>query len=578
MNAPLPKEGTRCVDVFLEFLRAEGIQVVFGVPGGLLHPFFEGVESDPSMRLIVTKHEEGAAFMADGYYRVSSKMAVAAGTSGPGSTNLITGVACAFADGVPMLVVTGQAASTALGRGAAQETSHEDIDIVTMFKSITKYSAMVRETGNLAFHLRRAFRLAYSDRPGPVHLNIPVNMWGQPLQEKWYDPNTYRPQTVRRDREAISAAARALVQASHPTILSGSGVALSGGQKALAKLAEELDARVVTSPRGKGTLPEDHPCSLGVFGFAGHPQAREVIFGDQVDVLLVVGASLNETTTFNWADELMPQKTLIKLDIDSERIGRNYPVDIALVGDAKSTMIELLHCVEQERGAAEKKSQWSMHDPVDWRSNAFLDQDLRKSNANPVSPQRWRADLQEVLPDNAIIFSDIGGHMLFNINQIRIMREQMFVLNLGFGSMGHGTAAPLGASLALPHRPVVALVGDGCVTMNGMEMITAVEYDIPVIWVVENNQMHGITWHGSQLVGSGRPMESIRYRKKLHLAKMAEAMGLPSWVVTGPDQIQSAMTAALATGQACLIEVLVDGEIAPPIAERAKTIAGLTEK
>src|SRR4051812_13109340 len=195
MNKPSAPVKERVVDTFLRYLLAEGAQVVFGVPGGLLHAFFEAVEHHPEFKLIVTKHEEGAAFMADGYSRVSRGLAVCAGTGGPGSTNLLTGVAVAFADSVPMLVVTGQATSFSLGKGAAQEMTAEDMDIVGMFRPVTKYSTMVTSPGMMGHHLRRALRLALTGRPGPVHLNVPVDLWGKPSSEEWFDPASYRPET-----------------------------------------------------------------------------------------------------------------------------------------------------------------------------------------------------------------------------------------------------------------------------------------------------------------------------------------------------------------------------------------------
>src|SRR4029077_11894395 len=178
---------SRAIDVFIRYLKAEGVHTVFGIPGGLLHPFVEALEADDEMRGVMSKHEQGAAFMADGYARTTGKLAVCAGTSGPGATNLVTGVACAFADGVPMLVITGQAASHALGKGAAQETPREGIDIVEMFRPVTKYSAMVTTAESLSHHLRRALRLALTGRPGPVHLNVPVDLWERASDEQWFE-------------------------------------------------------------------------------------------------------------------------------------------------------------------------------------------------------------------------------------------------------------------------------------------------------------------------------------------------------------------------------------------------------
>lgn len=570
-----PLHAPRAIDVFLRYLKAEGVSVVFGIPGGLLHPFFEVIEADPDIELVVTKHEEGAAFMADGYARVSRRLSVCAGTSGPGATNMITGVACAFADGVPMLVVTGQVASHMFGKGAAQETSREDMDIVAMFRPVTKYSAMVTSPESMAQHLRRALRHALTGRPGPVHLNVPVDLWERPLEEAWFDPKTYRPDTRTFDRAAVQRAATHLMNAKHPVIFAGGGVGIAGAEEHLRALAELLPARVATTPRGKGLFPEDHALSLGVMGFAGHAAARDVLLGAGTDVLLTVGTSLNETATLNWTSELRKNRVFIQADIDSDRIGRNYPVDVALVGDAQTVMVEMVyHLHRLLREGVRSASVWGADKAA---PRVYSSPELRTSEQVPLTPQRWRKDLEEVLPDDAVIFSDIGGHMLSNIHYLTIKEGQKFVLNLGFGSMGHGTVAPVGAALVNRSRPVFAIIGDACFTMNGMELVTAAEYGIRVVWIVENNNMHGITWHGSKLVGSRVPLASVRYKRPLEVAAIARAMGLAAWVVDSPGQIQGAVKEALKHTGPSLIEVRVDGAVAPPLGDRAKSIAGFVE-
>ena len=569
------RPAPRAIDVFLRYLKAEGVSVVFGIPGGLLHPFFEVIETDPDIELVVTKHEEGAAFMADGYARMSRRLSVCAGTSGPGATNMITGVACAFADGVPMLVVTGQVASHMFGKGAAQETSREDMDIVAMFRPVTKYSAMVTSPESMAQHLRRALRQALSGRPGPVHLNVPVDLWERPLEEAWFDPKTYRPDTRPFDRVAVQRAATYLMNAKRPVLFAGGGVGIAGAEEHLRALAELLPARIATTPRGKGLFPENHPLSLGVMGFAGHSTARDVLLGPGTDVLLTVGTSLNETATLNWTPELRKNRIFIQADIDSDRIGRNYPVDVALVGDAQTVLVEIVyHLHRLMREGARPASTWAESPPA---VRTFMSPELRTSSQVPLTPQRWRKDLEEVLPDNAVIFSDIGGHMLSNIHYLTIKDGQKFCLNLGFGSMGHGTVAPIGAALVDRTRPVFAIIGDACFTMNGMELVTAAEYGIRVIWIVENNNMHGITWHGSKLVGARVPLDAVRNKRPLEVAAIARAMGLAAWVVDGPDQIQNVIKEALMHAGPSLIEVRVDGSIAPPLGDRAKSIAGFVE-
>jgi acetolactate synthase-1/2/3 large subunit len=579
-SAPAPTPKNRAVDVCLKYLKAEGVKFVFGVAGGLLYPFFAAVEADESLEFIGSKHEEGAAFMADGVARVGGGLAVCAGTSGPGSTNLLTGVACAFSDGVPMIVITGQAASFSLGKGAAQETPRDGIDIVEMFRPVTKYSVMVTSAEMLAHHLRQALRMALTGRPGPVHLNVPVDMWEKAVDdERWFDPKTYRPESFAFDRASVREGARILYEAKYPVFLVGSGVGSSRAEPEVAALANLLGARVATTPRAKGLFPENDPLALGVLGVAGHREARETIFSEDVDVLFTIGASLGETSTMNWNPLLRPSRALIQLDIDPVRIGRNYPVDLALVGDARAIVAEL--AVEVRAMLGERKprgSQWDDPPPSFRASNRYDDPDARTSDAVPVTPQRWRADLQEVLPEDAIVFSDIGGHMLFNIHELCITERQKFVINMGFGSMGHGIIAPIGAALAQPHRQVFAITGDGCFMMNGMDLITAAEREIPVIWIVENNNMQAITWYCSQQLNGGRGMEAARYRKPVDIARMAEAMGLPAYVVEAPGHLKRVVQEAMQRKGPTVIDVRVDVSVPPPLGARAKSLAGFIRK
>lgn len=559
----------------LRYLKSEGVRHVFGVPGGLLHGFFDAVELDADLQLIVTRHECGAAFMADGYARTTRRFAAVAATSGPGAMNLLTGVGVAFADGVPMLVITGQAPSHTFGKGAAQETAREDIDVVGMFTPVTKYSTMISSPDQFGHQFRRAMRRMWSGRPGPVHLNVPCDFWGRKVEEEdiWPDPAAYRAEHRLFDQARVGQAVSALLAASKPVFLVGSGSGSPRAREHVRKVAETLCARVATTPRAKGVFPEDHPLSLGVFGFAGHHAARDVVLGHEADLLFTVGASLNETTTLNWQPGLAHNRTLVQLDVDPDRIGRNYPVDVPLVGDAEA-ILEALH-EGVTRGVAEGRGR------SEWPARSHVRREHRPRAPHPegalLKPEQWRAELMEVLPADAVLFSDIGGHMLFNIHELRIREGQQFVLNLGLGSMGHGTAGPIGAALADPGRPVLAIVGDAGFTMNGMEVLTAREYGVPVVWIVENNQMHGITWHGSKHVNGGRAMESIVYRKPVDVAAIASAMGIITWSVRRPGEIGPAVRAALAAHEPALIEVHVDPTVSPPLGDRAKTVAGFRD-
>lgn len=568
----------RIIDVMLDYLRAEQVTEVFGIPGGLLHPFFDAVELSDDIRLVVAKHEEGAVFMADGFARNRKRLGVCAGTAGPGSTNMLTGVAVAHSSCVAMLVLTGQVPSTILGRGASQETGREDVDIVGMFRPVTKYSAMVTSPDRFTHHLRRALRLALTGRPGPVHLNVPVNYWDAKIVPDPIDPARYRPPTRYFDRDAVRHVADLLVEAHRPVVIAGSGVMISGARRELRALAEKISARVVTTPAAKGVFPEDHPLSFGVVGLAGHAAARDLVLGEDIDVLICIGTSLNERATYNWDDRVRPSKALIQVDIDPDRIGNAFPIDVPLVGDARTILTELHFQIDRNLTQRGLNSQWAIDVPPLSRDDAYLDADLRRSDRLPLTPQRWRCDLLEVLPMDAIVYSDIGGHMLFNIHHLHIGREQEFIINLGFASMGHGVVAPIGAKMGNPRRPVFAIVGDACFCMNGMELIVAAEYQVPVIWIIENNNMHGVSWHISKNLSGGRPMASIAYRNQLEVAKIASAMGLDAHLVDRPGQIQQIVRDALKNDRPTVIEVRVDPQIPPPLEDRAAVIGGFANE
>lgn len=564
----------------LSALKTEGITTVFGIVGGLLYPFFQAIEDDKDFTYIGAKHEEGAAFMADGFYRASGNVAIVAATSGPGATNLTTGIATAFADGIPMIVITGNAATSALGKGAAQETPRTGIDIVDMFRTITKYSANVSTAASFTHHFQHAMRAMHSGRKGPVHLNIPVDLWGQLAESTSYIPSDHRSYSRAFDPKEMERAINVLMAAKHPVFLVGSGVASSSAEQDVIHLANTLTALVATTPKAKNVFPETHRLSLGVFGNAGHNLARDAILGDQIDVLFTIGTSLGETSTYSWDAKLRPSKSLIQLDIDPLRIGRNYPVEVPLVGDAKAILEAINVGIEIMTGMDSDGTKPSSTWGATPRTSIVQEMDtpLHHDHNIPLTPQRWRTDLESILPENAIIFSDIGGHMLFNTHDLFLLPKQRFFLNLGFGSMGHGTVAPIGAAIALrnthPFTPVFALVGDACFAMNGMELLTASEYNVPVIWIVENNGMHGITHHCSKQLNGGKPLNVATNRKPIRVAKIAAAMGLRTRVVDSPGQIQSAVLDLLSFREPGVIEVLVDPSVAPPIGSRLNTLAG----
>ncbi|MEK7384197.1 MAG: thiamine pyrophosphate-binding protein, partial [Elusimicrobiota bacterium] len=344
----VPSRTVTAVGLLLEYLEAEGVDCIFGIPGGPLMPLYEAIFESGRIRPIITKHEEGAAFMADGYARVSGRLGVCCTTTGPGATNALTGLACAQRDSVPVMLLTAQIATAAFGKGAAQESSPLGIDIVDLYKAATKASVMLVSPEKMADMTRHLLRKCLSGRPGPVHFSLPADMMKRPVASDVWRPEHYRPQSELFDRRSVREAAQLLLRARRPAILAGYGVHLSRAYGELMVLAERLNIPVATTPRAKGVFPEDHPLSLGVFGMAGSPQADAVLLSDQTDLLLVIGTSLGETSTHAWDPRLGRDRALLQIDVDPGEIGKNYPVRAGLVGDAKRVLMEIGFELERE--------------------------------------------------------------------------------------------------------------------------------------------------------------------------------------------------------------------------------------
>ncbi len=340
--------STSAIQVLLSYLDGEQVQYIFGIPGGPLMPLYEGIFDQRRIQPIICKHEEGGAFMADGYARVSGRLGVCCATTGPGATNALTGVACARIDSIPILILTAQIAIGAFGKGAAQESSVHGVDVVELYKLVTKASLMLPSAEKMPETVRMLLRKALTGRTGPVHLNLPADLVKKPIQVDSLPPQQYRTEEFCFDRAALRRACDLLIQARRPAILAGHGVCLSRGWRELRQLAERLRIPVATTPKAKGVFPEDHALSLGVFGFAGSPQSEAYMLSEEVDVLLAVGTSLGELATHCWSAKLRPQHAFIHVDIDPAEIGKNYPVNVGICGDAKTVVTEMLFQIERE--------------------------------------------------------------------------------------------------------------------------------------------------------------------------------------------------------------------------------------
>ena len=550
--------------LLLKYLTAEGVEYIFGVPGTSLVPLFDALNKQDAIRPILSKHEEGAAFMADGYARVSGKIGVCYATSGPGATNLVSGVANAYMDNIPLLVITGQVPTSIYGKGTFQDSTKEGVDSVAMFDPVTKLSTMIMSRYKMPELLREAFRKAFSGKRGPVHLSYPKDIMEAEIEDTLLPPKAYRVKPEYFDRRLVIDAVERLVKAKKPAMLVGSGVIASGATSEVLELAEMLNIPVATTPKAKGAFPESHELSLGVLGLCGSVAAEEYLMGD-VDALLVVAASLNQMTTFSWDPRIMPSDCLIHINIDPSEIGKNYVADIGLVGDCGAVLDEMSFRVLRELQKHDPKAERPVEEIIQFkkRTGMVLDEEKMYSGSVPIKPQALMRELQELLPKDAIVFLDTGNHTCWAIHYLSFDRPNC-ISAFGMLPMGYATAAAaIGGKLAAPNKPVIAVVGDGCFLMNGMEIATAVSHEVPVVWIVQNNAKLGLV-DELQKFSLGENTVSTTF-KEVNLAKVAEGLGAQGFRIERPGELSRILPQALNSGKPTVIDCIIDPNEVPPI-------------
>jgi acetolactate synthase I/II/III large subunit len=555
----------------LDILEGEGVEYIFGVPGGPLTGLFEAMHERKSIRLVLAKHEAGAAYMAAAHARVSRKLAVCCGTSGPGATNALTGIASAYTESLPVLLLTGQVATFVFGKGAIQESSVHGVDVVELFRPVTKLSAMLPHVGRGPDLVRTAIRTAMSGRRGPVHLSLPADLIARPVGYARLKPEQYRPVESRPvDRDAIRRAAKLLAEARRPCFLAGHGVALSNASEELTRLARTLGAAVVTSPKGKGVFPEDDPLSLGVLGFGGHERGEKYVESGDIDVLVIVGSSMNEFVTNAWTLQPRPRTALIQIDVDAASIAKNYPVDLAIVGDARASLQALGAAISrQPRRASEPLGAFPSSQAAPVPRVAEPPDD----DHEPLKPQKVVLALRDAMPEDAMLFVDTGNSILWATHYFQVRRPDTYFIDLGLGAMGSAVAGVVGGAMASPRRRAVALVGDAAFAMHGCEVHTAVEGKLPIVWVVLNNGGHGMVHQGDTLM-KGKDLGVALFRVPIDIAAMSRAVGARAESVDTISQFRRAIDEALAFDGPTVIDARIDPhEMAPTLERRVEALA-----
>ncbi|WP_026691830.1 thiamine pyrophosphate-binding protein [Peribacillus kribbensis] len=539
----------KAVRPVLQFLQGGGVEYIFGIPAGSVNAFFDELYDMPDIMPIITKHEGAASYMAASYAKYKNSLGVCIGSSGPGGTNLVTGAANAMREHLPVLFLTGAVPVSTEGLNASQE-----LDAEPVFRSITKYSVTVREGKELVKEVAKAVEIALSGVPGPVHVAMPIDVQLESIPETEIPPYPKRVPLVP-ETSTIKKAAKKLHDSKDGFILAGQGI--RGSQDQLLQLADMLGWPIITTPQAKGSIPSDHPLNAGVFGFAAQEPASDLINNGSGETILVVGSSLGETATSNYSSKLSDNRSIIQLDFDESVFHRRYHTDIPVLGDI-SLSLEMLTNELNELGR--KQSSFTLKPSEEVKVN------------QEFNTQNILFKLQEYLPSTTRYTVDIGEFMSYVIHYMKVFEQDTFDINVHFGAMGSGISAALGSKLADPERPVVSITGDGCFFMHGMELITAKEYNLPILFIVINNARLGMVYHGHNL--QYKRSHARFEQNPVNISDMARSMGIPSARVESLKDINMDLLAPLQTNEGpALIEIaLVDNNV-PPMGDRVKFLS-----
>ena len=550
--------------IMAKYLEQENVKYLFGVPGAHVLPLYDAIYRTTSIKPILTKHEAGGAYMACGYAAVTRNLGVCCGTVGPGATNLVSGVTAAHMDSIPLLVITGQVGTKAFGRSAHQEaTGHgRTIDQCALFKNITKMSVMITDKDSMSRTLRSAIRAALTGRPGPVHIAFPSNIQLEEISEEIILPEYYRPvkgaNALRLDQ--IKIIGDLVYNAENPAMLIGYGASECADDDIIIELAERLQIPVATSGKAKGVFPEDHPLSLGCLSIRGS-KAANTYLRTNIDVLLVVGTDFSEMTSHGWDPKLQPLKALIQIDIDPNEIGKNYSVKVGLVADAK----DALHSLNSYLLEFQPKPK---RDMIPFKkSMQYYDEAESYSDKLPLKPQRVMKELRNSLPRDTLIFGDMGNTYSWILRYFQSFPEGMNFLPSGMACMGASVAACIGGKLGKQGSPVVCICGDGDFLMTGMEVLTAVDYKIPVIWIILKNNRLGAIHDVQELSYQGRISASIF--TEIDFVSIANAFGAQGFRIEKPEEIASTVKKALDINGPVILEIIIDPDEKFPLTRRA---------
>ena len=517
-------------EIFVECLKREGVKTVFGIPGGVVLKIFDVLHQQKDVEVILTRHEQGAAHMAEGYAKATGKAGVALVTSGPGMTNIVTGLADAFMDSVPLVAFTGQVSTTLIGNDAFQEA-----DNVGISRPCTKHNVLVKDVDDLARTIKEAFYIATTGRPGPVLVDIPKDVSANKTEFKYPEKVSVRgySPTYEGNKHQIKQAAEEIMNAKKPVIYVGGGALFSDAADQLLELADLTQIPVTMTLMGLGSFPGTHPLSLGMLGMHGGYWTNMAMH--HADLLIAVGARFDDRVTGKLAD-FCPEARVIHIDIDPTSIKKNVHTHIPIVGDVRTVLRQLNALLRSMDGnqsdVKEQRRPWR-NQIEEWRR----DHPLRYQQDDKVTkPQYVIEKLFEITNNEGIVATDVGQHQMWAAQYFRGPKPRTFLTSGGLGTMGFGFPAALGAQKAFPEKLVMCITSEGSFQMNLQELATAVEYKLPVKIVLLNNQFHGMVRQWQDLFYDGRYASS--YLGNIpDFVKLADAYGMPGLRALKPAEV-----------------------------------------
>ncbi|MBI1821411.1 MAG: biosynthetic-type acetolactate synthase large subunit [Nitrospirae bacterium] len=537
--------------ILLESLKKEGVDTIFGLPGGVVLGIFDALYHEKALKVILTRHEQGAMHMGEGYAKVTGKAGVVLVTSGPGATNTVTGLTNAYMDSCPLVVITGQVPTQMIGNDAFQEA-----DIVGISRPCTKYSFLVKDVKDLAQIIKEAFYIATTGRPGPVLIDLPKDVTFAKTEFKYPDKvsiRSYNP-TIQGNKWQVKQAALSIAKAKRPVLYVGGGVVLSNAYDEIKELAELTQIPVTMTLMGLGAFPGTHPLSLGMLGMHGLACANWAVH--DCDLLIAVGARFDDRVTGK-VSEFAPNCEVIHIDIDPTSIRKNFKVDVPIVGDVKSVLKELNEVIKnsfignEDLKALRKPwmaqiGQWKKERPLQYHQEADV-----------IKPQFVIEKLYELTKGNAIVTTDVGQHQMWAAQFYKFNQSRTFLNSGGLGTMGYGFPAALGAQAAFPEKLVINISGDGSIQMNIQELATAVVENLPVKVAILNNRYLGMVRQWQQLFYENRYSSSYLDQSP-DFVKLAEAYGAVGLRASRPDEVEGVILKALKVKGPVVMDFVVD--------------------